>query len=112
MAQITPDIALNPDLGGGGTIIVTTGVSGSGDTIPTNEYLRLRFANTTWSGTPTEQIDVVIPSITTSTPNVSYRWLGFFNFEAATYSFNVTATNGIRITVAGDKIIDDVVITP
>lgn len=112
MAQITPDIALNQDITGGGTVIVTTGVSGSGDTIPTETYLRLSFSNSTWTSPPVEQLNVALVKLTSSTPNSSYRWLGFFNFEAASYSFNITATNGIRVTVGGDKIIDDVVITP
>lgn len=113
MAQLQTDVGtIITDVGGGGGVIVTTGVSGSGDTIPTETYLRLRFANTTWSGTPTEQINVALVKLTTATPNISYRWMGFFNFEAASYNFSVTATNGIRVTVGGDRIIDDVVLAP
>jgi hypothetical protein len=108
-----PPIGPAPTLGGTSTGATTfTPLS-----VPTGQFLKLRFANTQWAGTPssgpTQPDQEIVNSVNLATDetNVSYRWEGFINFDAADYDFTAFATNGIRVTVAGDKVIDDVVIS-
>ena len=73
------------------------------------------FNNATLSGTPVlTRTDNTInfdwgsgsPDPSVPADNFSVRWIGNFTFEAATYTFNVTTNDGMRIYVDNNLILD------
>lgn len=80
--------------------------------VPTNAWLKQRFANLKWEGAPAggqgrpgEEVVVTI-NLTTNETGVSYRWEGKFQFDTAEYEFSITATNGVRVTVKDTVVIE------
>jgi hypothetical protein len=97
---------------------VTTPTSTSSGSCPaavTGAFTGCYYNNLTLTGAPAlvrtdREINfdwgVAVPHSSISTPDFSVRWQGYFNFDAATYTFNAMSSDGIRIYIDGEPILD------
>ena len=97
---------------------VTTPAVTSSGTCPSptsGAFTGCYYNNASLTGNPTlvrtdQQINfdwgVATPASSITSRDFSVRWQGYFNFEAATYTFNLMASDGIRLYVDGDLVLD------
>jgi hypothetical protein len=97
---------------------VTTPASSASGTCPaavTGAFTGCYYNNVTLEGSPAfVRTDREIgfdwgaasPHTSVSPGRFSVRWQGYFNFDAATYAFDATASDGIRIYIDGVPILD------
>jgi uncharacterized protein YkwD len=97
------------------TVTVSTG-GGSGCPDPASDaFTGCYYNNTDMTGAPV--VKRTDPAINfnwgTGTPdpavtpyNFSVRWQGYFNFEGGSYTFYATASDGMRILIDGETILD------
>ena len=101
--QVTTPAALGPPPGGGNC------------TAEVNSFIGCYYNNLTLSGTPAlSRTDSQInfdwgsgsPDRSIAAGNFSVRWQGYFTFNAAVYAFTADASDGIRLYIDGNLILN------